>query len=136
MRWQFFVAYELRAFDWIGLFKRPSVPVFALFFAVLLSTVPINAQQFASKFLSFDSGHEHLNTSLGTAVGLDSVWAAVTNNNRIHRSGEADNNDDQWNSLPVELGQPALFRIGYFQLPAFVFRQVVDQICSHRFTLY
>ena len=136
MRWQFFVAYELRAFDWIGLFKRPSVPVFALFFAVLLSTVPINAQQFASKFLSFDSGHEHLNTSLGTAVGLDSVWAAVTNNNRIHRSGEADNNDDQWNGLSVGPGQPTFILSGYFQFRDFVFLQVVDQICSYRLTLY
>jgi hypothetical protein len=133
MSWQFFVGYELRASEWIGLPKRASVSVFALFFAALLSTVPINAQQFVSKF---GSGRGELNTQPGTAIGVDSAWAAVTNNNRTHRSRVADNNDNQWNGLAVGLGQPALFRIEYFQLPAFVFVQVVDQIGSYRFTLY
>ena len=136
MSWQFFVAYELRAFGWMGLFKRPSVPVFALFFAALLSTVPINAQQVASKFLSIDSAHEQLNTSLGIAVGVDIARVAVTNDNRTHRSRLADINDDPWNSLSVVRGQPALFCVEYCQLPAFIFLQLVDQICSYRFTLY
>jgi hypothetical protein len=135
MRVQSPVANELPALEWIGLFKRPLVPVFALFFAVLLSTLPINAQQVASKFLSFDSRHEQLNTSLGIAIGVDSVWAAATNDNRTHRSGVADNNDDQWKSLSVGPGQPALFRIEYCQLPAFASLQV-DQIFSYRFILY
>jgi hypothetical protein len=136
MRWQFFVAYGLHAFDWIGLPKRASVPVFALFFAALISTVPLNAQQFASKSLPFDSGHEWLNAPPGIPIGLDSARAVVTNNNQTHRSRVADNNDDRWNSQRVEGSRPALLRIGYFQLPAFIFRQVVDQICSYRFTLY
>jgi hypothetical protein len=135
MRWQLVVAY-LVAFDWIRVPKRASVPVFALFFAALLCTVPINAQQVASKSLSFGSGRGQLNAQPGIGIGVDSAWAAATNNDRIHRSRVADNNDDQWDGPSVGRGQPALFRIGYFQLPAFASRQVVDQICFYRFTLH
>lgn len=130
------MADESPAFDCLGAPKRASVPVFALFLAALLSTVPIDAQRVASKFGSFDSGRGQLNTSLGIAVGADSAWAAATDNNRIHQSRVADNNDDQWNSQSVGLGQSSLFRIGYFQVPAFASRQVVDQIGSYRFILY
>lgn len=42
MGWHFFVAYELRAFDWMGLSKRASGPVFALFFAALHSCYTSN----------------------------------------------------------------------------------------------
>ena len=165
MRWQSSVTNKLPALKWIGLPIGASLPVFVLFFAALLSTVPFNAQQVASKFLSFDSEHKQLNTSLGVVVGVDSVWAATANSNWIQesltgalayvadtandgievlakhgkfvfQSPVAETNDDLGNSLSVGWDQRALFRIGYFQLPAFVFLQVADQICSYRFTLY
>jgi hypothetical protein len=162
MTWQSSVATKLPAFHRIALPKRASVLAFALFLAALLSTVPLNPQHFVSKF---SPGRGQLNASLGIAIEVDNVWAADTNNNRVqmfqpedlvyvadtadersqvfdqdgkltYQSGVAENNDDQWNSISVGWGQPALFRIGYFQLPAFVFLQVVDQISSYRFILY
>jgi hypothetical protein len=141
------VAKELPVFDWSGAAKRRALlPIFALIFAALLSTVPSNAQQFTSKFISLGSLREQLNISPGLAIGADSVRAAAMGNNRIqvfhqdrdfvYRSRVAETSDYQSNLHSLVWAWAAYINNGYYQLPAISCLQVVDQISSYRFTLY
>ena len=132
MRWQSSVANKLPALEWVRAPKRASVPVSALFFAALLSTVPINAQKIALKFGSLGSGPGHLKALLGIPIGVDSVRAACTNDNRIKKLLPG-------NQDPIV--RPAIGFSGsresqsVLPMPAFASRQV-DQICSYRFKLF
>ena len=138
------MAYGLRAFDWIGLLKRPSVAIFALFFAALLSTIPINTQKLALKFFPFGSNTN--NNGIQKFQPGDLVYVAHTANERsqvfdkdgkfVFHAGVADNDNDQWNRLSVGWGQATFIFNGYFQLPAIACRQIVDQISYYRFTLF
>jgi hypothetical protein len=144
MRRRASVLNKLPALEWIGLPKHASVPVFALFFAALLSTIPINAHQFVSKLGSFGSDTNIIR--IQRFRRRDLVYVAHTANERsqvfdkdgksVFKSGVAENNDDQWNS-PLAEGDRATFIFnGYCRFQAFSSRQVVDQICSYRFTLF
>ena len=156
------MAKELPVFDSAGAPKRALMPLFVLFFAVLLSTVPFNAQPFTPKFVSLGSLSEQLIGSLVIAIGVDNVWVVAVDNNRIERylSGYPDTidrpatsssatvddqsmlanvtetYDDQSNLASVVWARAKYILNGSFQLTAFTCLQLVDQICSYRFTLY
>lgn len=155
------MAKELPVFDCVGTPKRALLPVFALLFAAMLSTVPFNAQQLKLKFVSMGLLSEQLNISLGIDSGVNSVWAAAMDNNRIQSFITAnpdiaylstdtsvsivdkhmlpnvtETNDDQSNLPSVVWARATYIHNGYFQLSAFTCPLVVDQICSYLFTLY